>query len=237
MIVVLMVWTYPVLEKLSKRESTHAIVVPNACGHYPASVRSTANLTPSCLQRDRKIGPPGAVRALIWPKDDRRGACHGHGDRSSLAGAEASRATAADPCCIYREQFPILARTNYLISNSLGAVPAAVAASLQSYYEAWATRGVRAWEESLVDAGRRPRRPGRAADRRPAGRGRLSAQRDPGPCRRLQRVRLLRADGQDRHRRDALPLDPLPDRPAAPETRPRSTSFPRRMASRSTPSG
>jgi kynureninase len=48
----------------------------------------------------------------------------------------------------YRDQFPILARTNYLISNSLGAVPAATAASLQTYYEAWATRGVRAWEDS-----------------------------------------------------------------------------------------
>jgi kynureninase len=53
-----------------------------------------------------------------------------------------------DPLARYRDQFPILAHTNYLISNSLGAVPAAAAASLQSYYEAWATRGVRAWEDS-----------------------------------------------------------------------------------------
>ena len=37
---------------------------------------------------------------------------------------------------------------NYLISNSLGAVPASTAASLQAYFEAWATRGVRAWEDS-----------------------------------------------------------------------------------------
>jgi kynureninase len=48
----------------------------------------------------------------------------------------------------YREHFPILARTNYLISNSLGAVPAAVATSLQTYFDAWAIRGVRAWEDS-----------------------------------------------------------------------------------------
>src|SRR5262249_12552391 len=41
-----------------------------------------------------------------------------------------------------------LGRTNYLISNSLGAVPSSAAASLQAYYEAWATRGVRAWEEA-----------------------------------------------------------------------------------------
>jgi kynureninase len=54
----------------------------------------------------------------------------------------------SDPLARYRELFPILARTNYLISNSLGAVPAAAASSLQSYFDAWAQRGVRAWEDS-----------------------------------------------------------------------------------------
>jgi kynureninase len=53
-----------------------------------------------------------------------------------------------DPLLVFRDRFPILERSNYLISNSLGAVPAAAAASLQSYYDAWATRGVRAWEDS-----------------------------------------------------------------------------------------
>ncbi len=48
----------------------------------------------------------------------------------------------------FRDRFPILSRTNYLISNSLGAVPEATGASLQTYYELWATRGVRAWEEA-----------------------------------------------------------------------------------------
>ncbi len=47
----------------------------------------------------------------------------------------------------YRPHFPILATTNYLISNSLGAVPARVEEGLREYYETWATRGVRAWEE------------------------------------------------------------------------------------------
>lgn len=56
-----------------------------------------------------------------------------------------------DPLLAYRSHFPILARTNYLISNSLGAVPEAVASALQVYYETWATRGVRAWEESWWD--------------------------------------------------------------------------------------
>ncbi|HWE35870.1 MAG TPA: aminotransferase class V-fold PLP-dependent enzyme [Isosphaeraceae bacterium] len=55
---------------------------------------------------------------------------------------------ADDPLLAYRGRFPIVDRTNYLISNSLGAVPHAVEESLHSYYETWATRGVRAWEES-----------------------------------------------------------------------------------------
>ena len=57
------------------------------------------------------------------------------------------RQTKSDSLLAYRERFPILERTNYLISNSLGAVPAKVGPSLQSYFETWATRGVRAWEE------------------------------------------------------------------------------------------
>src|SRR5262245_49085514 len=56
-------------------------------------------------------------------------------------------APADDPLLAYRDRFPILARTNYLISNSLGAVPAAARERLGEYYEAWATRGVRAWED------------------------------------------------------------------------------------------
>lgn len=47
----------------------------------------------------------------------------------------------------YREEFPILARTTYMISNSLGAMPRGVYDSLHSYGDVWATRGVRAWEE------------------------------------------------------------------------------------------
>jgi kynureninase len=52
-----------------------------------------------------------------------------------------------DPLLHHRSQFPILERTTYLISNSLGAMPASVAGSLASYAHAWATRGVRAWAE------------------------------------------------------------------------------------------
>ena len=52
-----------------------------------------------------------------------------------------------DPLLHYRSEFPILERTTYLISNSLGAMPRGVRDALAEYAESWATRGVRAWEE------------------------------------------------------------------------------------------
>jgi kynureninase len=47
----------------------------------------------------------------------------------------------------WRDEFPILARSVYMISNSLGAMPRGVEASLAEYARTWATRGVRAWAE------------------------------------------------------------------------------------------
>src|SRR5229473_1674352 len=47
----------------------------------------------------------------------------------------------------FRSEFPILERTNYMISNSLGAMPRAVYDALHAYADIWATRGVRAWME------------------------------------------------------------------------------------------
>jgi kynureninase len=47
----------------------------------------------------------------------------------------------------WRDEFPILERTTYLISNSLGAMPRGVYDRLRDYAEAWASRGVRAWDE------------------------------------------------------------------------------------------
>ncbi len=55
--------------------------------------------------------------------------------------------SAPDELLRYRSQFPILERTNYMISNSLGAMPKAVYGALQGFADTWATRGVRAWEE------------------------------------------------------------------------------------------
>ena len=53
----------------------------------------------------------------------------------------------SDTLLRYRSEFPILERTNYLISNSLGAMPRGVYDALKGYADTWATRGVRAWEE------------------------------------------------------------------------------------------
>ncbi len=52
-----------------------------------------------------------------------------------------------DDLLTYRSQFPILQSTTYLISNSLGAMPARVYDALREYADLWATRGVRAWQE------------------------------------------------------------------------------------------
>ena len=47
----------------------------------------------------------------------------------------------------YRERFPILRETTYLINHSLGAMPAEAERRLAEYARTWATRGIRAWGE------------------------------------------------------------------------------------------
>jgi kynureninase len=47
----------------------------------------------------------------------------------------------------YRERFPILADTTYLINHSLGAMPAAAEERVAEYARTWKTRGIRAWAE------------------------------------------------------------------------------------------
>ncbi len=47
----------------------------------------------------------------------------------------------------WRAEFPILSRSVYMISNSLGAMPRKTAAYLAEYANTWATRGVRGWED------------------------------------------------------------------------------------------
>ncbi len=52
-----------------------------------------------------------------------------------------------DPLLAWRKEFPILARTTYMVSHSLGAMPRRTAERLQEFADTWASRGVRAWEE------------------------------------------------------------------------------------------
>ena len=56
-----------------------------------------------------------------------------------------------DPLLKWRGEFPILDRTTYMISNSLGAMPRGVYEGLRSYADSWGERGVRAWEEGWWD--------------------------------------------------------------------------------------
>lgn len=48
----------------------------------------------------------------------------------------------------WRGEFPILDRTTYMISNSLGAMPRGVYDGMRAYADSWSERGVRAWEEA-----------------------------------------------------------------------------------------
>ncbi len=50
-----------------------------------------------------------------------------------------------DPLLSFRAEFPILERSTYLVSNSLGAMPRGVADRLAEYVDQWAEYGVKAW--------------------------------------------------------------------------------------------
>ncbi len=52
----------------------------------------------------------------------------------------------------YRDRFPILESTTYLINHSLGAMPAEAARRLELFAHEWATRGARAWGEGWWDS-------------------------------------------------------------------------------------
>jgi len=62
-----------------------------------------------------------------------------------------------DPLLAFREEFPILAKTTYLVSNSLGPMPRTVPEKLAEYARDWGDLGVKAWNrgwwELPVDVG------------------------------------------------------------------------------------
>jgi kynureninase len=53
----------------------------------------------------------------------------------------------SDPLLRFRDEFPILARSTYLVSNSLGAMPRLTRERMDEYADAWDTLGVRAWAQ------------------------------------------------------------------------------------------
>jgi len=50
-----------------------------------------------------------------------------------------------DPLLAFREEFPILEKTTYLVSNSLGPMPRTVPEKLAEYARDWGDLGVKAW--------------------------------------------------------------------------------------------
>ena len=50
-----------------------------------------------------------------------------------------------DPLLAFREEFPILEKTTYLVSNSLGPMPRTVPEKLAEYARDWGELGVKAW--------------------------------------------------------------------------------------------
>jgi kynureninase len=58
---------------------------------------------------------------------------------------------AADPLLEYRKEFPILERTTYLVSNSLGPMPRSVRGKLEEYADDWGNLGVKAWNRGWWD--------------------------------------------------------------------------------------
>ena len=52
----------------------------------------------------------------------------------------------------WRDRFPILEDTTYLVNHSLGAMPVGVREKLNGFVDQWAARGVRAWGEGWWSA-------------------------------------------------------------------------------------
>src|SRR5207248_5489695 len=62
-----------------------------------------------------------------------------------------TRGMLMQPLESYRDRFPILEHTTYLINHSLGAMPVRPEENLRRYAREWRERGVRAWAEGWWD--------------------------------------------------------------------------------------
>ena len=52
----------------------------------------------------------------------------------------------------WRDRFPIVEKTTYLVNHSLGAMPVGVRDKLKAFMDQWETRGVRSWDEGWWSA-------------------------------------------------------------------------------------
>ena len=81
-----------------------------------------------------------------------------HPDAASQAHTEPAqgtrRAAPGTDLLSWRNEFPILDTCTYLVSHSLGAMPAKTADYLAQFAREWGTRGVRAWHEGWWEIGR-----------------------------------------------------------------------------------
>ena len=64
------------------------------------------------------------------------------------------------PLASYREQFPALASSTYMVSHSLGAMPRRAAAELAEFGRLWVDKGINAWEDWLPEVDAAARRVG-----------------------------------------------------------------------------
>ena len=71
---------------------------------------------------------------------------------SAMTSSNAPASTAADPLLAWRDRFPILDKTTYLCSHSLGPVPSATEDALREYYREWNEKGIVAWDGPWWDA-------------------------------------------------------------------------------------
>ena len=68
----------------------------------------------------------------------------------------------------YRDEFPALASSVYMVSHSLGAMPKRTYDHLRAYADLWVNKGINAWEDWLPEVDRAAERIGRIINA-PAG--------------------------------------------------------------------
>src|SRR5207249_7464748 len=102
-------------------------------------------------QRSRRRSRLRCSGAPAWPagrrtSSSRRRQAVSSGPRRVTWGPQNASSTDVE-LTSYRDRFPILEHTTYLINHSLGAMPAAAEERLLEYARTWRERGIRAWAE------------------------------------------------------------------------------------------